>query len=151
MTKEQIQGFSRRIAGCSRTELVVITYDIILTYIEEAEKSYAVGDEEEFLFNIKKAKAYVNDLTSSLNLEYSISFELFRLYSFISRTLFHNIVIKKPNSLENIVEIIRKLKASFEEVARYDNSGMVMDRSQTVYAGYTYSKGANLNEIIVRQ
>jgi len=154
MTKEQIQNFTVRIANCNKTELVVVTYDIILTYMEEAENSYHKGDVENFLFNIKKARQYVNNLTSTLNLDYSISLELLRLYMFIDKSLFTNIIKKQPVNMECMTDMVQKLKAAFIEVAKEDKTGALLNNTSEVYAGYTYSRGnsnnINLNEMVMR-
>lgn len=40
------------------------------------------------------------------------------------------------------------MKESFEEIAKQDTSGPVMENSQQVYAGLTYGKGS-LNEVAI--
>ncbi len=150
MTKEQIQQFTVRIANCNKTELVVITYDIILTYLDEAQRSYDLNDMEGFVFNVKKARQYVNNLTTNLDLQYSISYELLRLYMFIDKSLFQGILKKKPVNFQCLNEMIERLKASFVEVAKQDTSKSVLNNTQEVYAGYTYSRGGGLNEMVMK-
>jgi flagellar protein FliS len=43
---------------------------------------------------------------------------------------------------------MEKLRKSFEEVAKQDTSGSVVQNSQKVYAGLTYGKGT-LNEVFM--
>lgn len=154
MTKEQIQNFTVRIAGSNKTELVVITYDIILTYLDEADTCFKAEDMEGYLFNMKKARQYVNNLTSNLDLQYSISYELLRLYMFIDKSLFQGILKKKPINLQCITEMIESLKGAFTEVAKSDTSKAVLNNTSEVYAGYTYSKGGSsgvsLNEMVMK-
>ena len=57
MTREEIQGFTAKISQCNRTELVVISYDIMKVYIRDAKKALAAEDEKLFIWNIKKAKS----------------------------------------------------------------------------------------------
>ena len=83
MTEEKIREFSLRISQTSRTGLVAITDEIIITYIKDAKKALGENDKEAFLFNIGKAKQFVDDLSSSLDMRFEISYELQRLYSFI--------------------------------------------------------------------
>ena len=64
MTKEEIKEFSLRIADSSKTELVVITYDIIINYIDGAIKAYEEEELENVVFNLQKAKQFVNNLSS---------------------------------------------------------------------------------------
>lgn len=150
MTKEQIQQFTVRIASCNKTELVVITYDIILTYLEEAQNCYDANDVEGFLFNVKKARQYVNNLTTTLDLQYSISYELLRLYMFIDKSLFQGVLKKKPVNFQCLNEMIERLKASFVEVAKQDTSKAVLNNTSEVHAGYTYSRGGGLNEMVMK-
>ena len=56
MTEEKIREFSLRISQTSRTGLVAITDEIIITYIGDAKKALGENDKEAFLFNIGKAK-----------------------------------------------------------------------------------------------
>ena len=45
-------------------------------------------------------------------------------------------------------EVMTKLKEAFEEVAKQDTSGPLMENTQQVYAGLTYGKGS-LNEVLI--
>ena len=47
-----------------------------------------------------------------------------------------------------VKENMEKLRKSFEEVAKQDTSGSVVQNSQKVYAGLTYGKGT-LNEVFM--
>ena len=58
MTKEEMNVFTRRITQSSKSELVVITYDIIINYIESANKEYEDGSVEGFIFNLKKEDVF---------------------------------------------------------------------------------------------
>ena len=42
MTKEMKQIFTRRITQANRTQLVVVVYDMLLTYLDDAKKAYSV-------------------------------------------------------------------------------------------------------------
>lgn len=48
MTEEKIREFSLRISQTSRTGLVAITDEIIITYIEDAKKALGENDKEAF-------------------------------------------------------------------------------------------------------
>ena len=139
MTKEQIQQFTVRIASCNKTELVVITYDIILTYLDEAQNCYDANDVEGFLFNVKKARQYVNNLMTTLDLQYSID-----------KSLFQGVLKKKPVNFQCLNEMVERLKASFVEVAKQDTSKAVLNNTSEVHAGYTYSRGGGLNEMVMK-
>ena len=57
-----------------------------------------------------------------------------------------NCGIRRPIHLDAACEVIRGLMESFEQVAKEDHSGPVMEHSQQLYAGLTYGKGT-LNEV----
>ena len=76
MTKEEKNVFSLRIANSSKTELIVITYDIIINYVNAATHAYSVEDLDLVVFNLQKAKQFLNNLSSCLDFEYGISYEL---------------------------------------------------------------------------
>ena len=148
MTEEKIREFSLRISQTSRTGLVAITDEIIITYIEDAKKALGENDKEAFLFNIGKAKQFVDDLSSSLDMRFEISYELQRLYSFIRGRLIIAEGRENAEYLDVCIEMLEKLKSAFEKVAQSDHSGNVIQGSQKVYAGLTYGPGSTLNEVV---
>ena len=150
MTKEEKSVFSLRIANSSKTELIVITYDIIVNYVDAAVHAYSVDDLDSVVFNLQKAKQFLNNLSSCLNFEYGISYELMNLYIYMNNCLVRDITKRKPESAEIIKSVIDKLRASFETVSASDTSGKVMKNSEQVYVGYTYGRTSTLNEVVIR-
>ena len=84
MTKEEKNIFSLRIANSSKTELIVITYDIIVNYVDAACDAYEKEDLEAVVFNLQQAKRFLNNLSSCLDFKYRISHELMSLYIFLN-------------------------------------------------------------------
>lgn len=150
MTKDEMRDFSMRIAVSSKTELIVITYDIIENYIDSACQAYDANDLDAVVFNLQKAKQFVNNLSSCLDFRYSISRELMSLYIYANNCLMKDIVKRKPNNAEVVKSIIARLRDSFREVSTHDNSGKSMRNTEQVYVGYTYGKTSTLNEMVVR-
>lgn len=149
MTREQIKDFSLRISQCSRTELVVITDEIIISYIEEAEKALDSGNRETFLFQLKKARQFIDELCSALDMRFELSFQLMNLYSYVRDCLIKAGIRNTKESLADAVKVIQGLKEAFAEVAKTDHSGKVIENSQKVYAGLTYGPGSKLNEVVL--
>lgn len=149
MTREQIKEFSLRISQCSRTELVVITDEIIIAYIQEAEKSFENGDREDFLFQLKKARQFVDELCSALDMRLELSFQLMRLYSYVRDCLVKAGIKNTKENLPDAIKVMQELKKAFTEVAKTDHSGKVIENSQKVYAGLTYGPGSKLNEVVL--
>ena len=150
MTKEEKNVFSLRIANSSKTELIVITYDIIVNYVDAAVHAYSVEDLDLVVFNLQKAKQFLNNLSSCLNFEYGISYELMNLYIYVNNCFVRDIAKRNPESAETIKSVIEKLRASFDVVSVKDTSGKVMKNSEKVYVGYTYGRTSTLNEVVVR-
>ena len=150
MTKEEKNVFSLRIANSSKTELIVITYDIILNYVDAATQAYTVEDLDAVVFNLQKAKQFLNNLSSCLNFEYGISYELMNLYIYMNNCFVRDIAKRNPESADTIKFIIEQLRASFDTVSVNDTSGRVMKNSERVYVGYTYGRTSTLNEVVVR-
>ena len=147
MTREEIQGFTAKISQCNRTELVVISYDIMKVYIRDAKKALAAEDTGLFIWNIKKAKSMLEELMNALDFNYpQVTNNLMSLYLFI-QSRFNKCIFKKQDvNLDVVVRIVDKLQAGFAEVAKEDTTGPVMENTSAVYAGITYGKGT-LNEI----
>lgn len=150
MTKNDIKDFSIRVSTSSKTELIVVTYDIIEKYIDTAIEAYENDDLDSVVFNLQKAKQFVNNLSSSLDFRYSISRELMSLYIYVNNCLMKDIVKRKPNNADIIKQVIGGLRESFREVSTLDNSGKAMKNTEQVYVGYTYGRSSRLNEMVVR-
>lgn len=150
MTKEEKSVFSLRIANSSKTELVVITYDIIINYVDAACEAFSQNDLDAVVFNLQKAKQFINNLSSCLNFEYGISHELMNLYLYVNRCLIRDIVKRNPQSADTIKSVINKLRESFDIVSAKDTSGTVMKNSEKIYVGYTYGRSSTLNEVVIR-
>ena len=148
MTQEQLKDFSLRISQCNRTELIVIMDDIIIAYIKGAQEGLKQGEKEAFRFQLEKARQFLDELSSALDMRFEISHQLSRLYSYVRKSLILAGTREKEENLEQCISIIERLREAFEQVAKSDHSGKMIEGSQKVYAGLTYGPGSNLNEII---
>lgn len=146
MTREEIQVYTRRITNGNKTDLVVTTYDIILTYFHDAHSAMANGEEEQFIWNLKRAADFVNELIHALDCRYQVGQDLLSLYRYVQEVISQCILKKTEHNLDSAERVITKLKAGFEEVAKQDHSGPVIQHGGQVYAGITYGKGT-LNEL----
>lgn len=164
MTKECKQQFTLRITQANKTELIVILYEMILTYLDEAEEALAEAEvikaEEvlaeaeaaktdeilrkekiaEFREALRKARGCLGELLASLNLDYELAARLLSLYLYCNRELTRADIRKEKEPLTHIRSVIDKLLGAYRELARQDDSGPVMQNSQMVYAGLTYGK-----------
>ena len=148
MKKEAISAFTARVTQASRSELVVILYEMILTEIEEARDAYAADNMPNFDKELKRAQKYVNELIVALDYHYAISYDLLSLYLYVNKCIITAIMKQNPTSLDSAQSVLKKLLVGFEGVSKTDTSGPMMRNTQQVYAGLTYGKGT-LNETYI--
>ena len=145
MTREKQQDFAMRISQANRTELLVVTYDILLEEMESALEYYSNGDIGQYRASLKMAQRFVAELMSTLDYKYPISGELLRLYEYVQRLLIKSDISGKPDRLESAENVIAGLRKAYAKVAEGDDSEPLMENTQKVFAGLTYTKGS-LNE-----
>lgn len=142
MTKECKQEFTLRITQANKTEMVVILYEMLLSYLTDAEAELEKGEPAEFREALRKVRGCLGELVSSLNLEYSLAARLLSLYLYCNRQIIRADIRKEKEPLYQVRSVIEKLRDSYQELAVQDTSGPVMQNSQTVYAGLTYGKNS---------
>lgn len=157
MKKEDRQRFTLRITQANSTELVVILYEMLLCYLEDAEnalreeasggnsvKKEASADKgalpDSFREAVRKARGCLNELIESLNLKYEPAAELLQLYMFCIRRLALGEARRDAELLGEIKRVIKPLHEAYRKIASQNTSGPVMRNSQTVYAGLTYGR-----------
>lgn len=148
MNKEAIQSFTARITQASKSELVVILYEMALTNIDDAEKFYLNNDINNFDKELKGAQRYVSELMAALDYSHMISYELLSLYLYINKHIITAIVKQDPLTLQYAKVILNKLLIGFKAISKADSSGPVMRNTQQLYAGLTYGRGT-LNETFI--
>ena len=148
MKKELIQEFSMRITQASRSELIVIMYEIILNDIRYAKEAFEAEDAVTYEKELAHAGRFINELMASLDYSIGLSYHLMSLYIFANKELTAAKVQKQPELLSGVEEIFEKLLAGYRKVSEEDVSGPVMKNTQQVYAGLTYGRGT-LNEMYV--
>lgn len=145
MNDETKKVYAKRITTASKTELVVIMYEMFLDYINDAKINSK--DEISLRKNIRSARKVVDRLIESLDLQYDVGRQLMSIYLFVNRELLKADIHKDVTNLDRIINIMTSLKDTFKEVEKQDTSGRVMKNVQTVYAGLTYGKN-DVNEYI---
>lgn len=145
MTKDEISGYSYRIVQASKTELIVIMYEMAQNYINDALDEFENANIDGFRDDLKKAQRVINKLSGSLDLNYQISSELLNLYLYMNNVIVKSSIRKEVEELRTVSTMLQKLGAAFLKVSGEDKSGPLMKNTQQVYAGLTYSNGG-LNE-----
>lgn len=146
MKQEELNAYSVRVTQANRTQLVVITYEIILNSLLSAKEAYQIKDQIVFQKDLKRVQKLLHELMGALDYKFSISFELMSLYQFCGKCIVKSIYQKTIKELDAVERIISRLKSAFEQVANQDKSAPVMENTQAIYAGLTYGKHS-LNEV----
>ena len=145
MTNEQKQDFTRRITQANRGELVIIKYEILFVYLQDAKDAHRADDREQFKQAVRQASLVLKSFEETLDFTYEISKSLYAVYDFHCRQLSQAMLHFSVKEVEEAEEMLRQLYESFKEAAKTDTSGPLMENAQQVYAGYTYGKN-NINE-----
>lgn len=147
MNKEAIKTFSYRISQASKTELVVIMYDMAQEYLKDAIQALNDDDKIGFCNNIRQVKRVIDELSSGLDMQYEIANELFVLYMQADKILIRCLARLDNEGLDKVENMLNKLRESFYKLSKDDDSGPVLKNVQQVYAGLTYSSAGGSNEI----
>lgn len=147
MTGEERKAYSMKVTQADAGGLVVITYDIIVKYLEDAKKALKNGEESEYRRYLRLAKALLAELSGSLDMQYELSARLMSIYIFMNNVIVRADITKDIAEIERIKAMLLKLKAAFAQAAGECPQEPVMDNVEAVYTGYTYSKTA-MNEDI---
>lgn len=145
MTKSEINAYTMRVAQASKSELIVIMYEMAVKYIDDGTEALQAGNVQEFRVNIKRAKAVVNELASVLDLRFSVSSNLLALYTYINNVMVKSDITLKTDDLIRVRAMLEKLHTAFGKVSEQDNTEPLMKNVQQVYSGLTYSRNS-LNE-----
>ena len=150
MTKEMKQEFTLRISQANKTEMIVILYDMLETYLKEAKEAHQEGYSPEFVQGITRARGCIRELIASLNHEVELSQIILKLYLYCSRELALAQVHNEISNLENVMTVINKLQETYRNVSKNDTSAPVMSNTQAVYAGLTYGKNTIHENIAIQ-
>ena len=139
------QEFTRRLSQCNNGEMIVIMYDIVFAYMDEAKAAYAANSYEDYKNAVKKSQGAIDTLIGALNFRFPIAKDLHKLYVYAKNCLAKAIYQNRTDGIEEAEKILKRLYASFCEAAKSDTSGPLMRNTQKVYAGMTYGRNS-LNE-----
>lgn len=148
MNQEAIKGFTARITQASKSELIVILYEMTLTELSDAKNYHSNGDLAAFDKGLKKAQKYVSELMAALDYRYAMSYDLMSLYMYVNKRIITALMKRDPKTLDSAESVLKKLLIGFEGVSSKDTSGPVMKNTQQLYAGLTYGRG-KLNETYI--
>lgn len=142
MTKEKINEYTLRISQANRSTLIVILYEMALDYIEAGRNAIDSGDHEELRRECGYAGKVISDLIGALDHNYELSVSLRQVYTYIQSRISLGVIKNSREELDKVMEMLKKLKGSFEQVAKSDTSKSLMRNTESIYTGLTYGKKA---------
>lgn len=148
MTGEVKQVFTRRLAQCNKSELIVIMYDIFFQHLSDAANFHEKKEYDEFSNSLQLAIQVVQRLIEDLDFKYEIAKELYALYIFCRNELSKARYENKMQRVTDVEAVLRHPYEAFVQVAKADTTGPMMMNTQQVYAGLTYTR-SNVNESMV--
>ena len=148
MTEEKIRQFTDRIGKANKTEMIVVVYDIALAWAQQAREAYDRGDMKAFGDALTHTRKCVDSLIDALNFDYEVSNNLFSLYNFIKKRLLSSRIRESDTGLKDAVKILNGMKDIFTELAKMDDSGVMMDDTRHVVAGMTYGRGGMSEHVV---
>lgn len=140
MTQELKQEFTRKISQANKTQLIVILYEMALTYMEEGKAACEVGDRGAFRTAIRRTRGCINELLASLHFEYDMAMQFLQLYLYVNRELARADVRMRREPLQNAEKVICGLLGAYRELSTQDTDPPVMANAEAVYAGLTYDR-----------
>ncbi|MCM1135189.1 MAG: flagellar protein FliS [Clostridium sp.] len=142
MTKELKQQYTLKITQANKTQLTVILYEMLLTYLEDAVEAHERKNRAEFRDGVRKAQACLKELMMSLHFEYEPAMNLWQLYLYANKELALADIRNSTQELSHVKMVMAKLHDAYEKISAQDASGPVMANTQAVYAGLTYGKNS---------
>lgn len=149
MTDALKKEYTLRISQANKTEMIVILYEITMSYVKDAQKAIGQEKESDFRPALRKARSCVSELMDSLHMEYEIANNLNGLYHYIIREMNSALTERSGKSLDHVLHILEELHEAYGNISGQDSSQPVMENTQAVYAGLTYGKN-NLTENLAR-
>ena len=147
MTKEQIQAFTLRVSSANKTEMIVILYDIAITYLNDSVSAKESDNKSLFRAELNRAKSTVTELMNSVDTSTDLGLTLLKLYVYCNKELTKAYIDLDDAPARHIIQILSSLKSAYEEVSKKDNSGAVMKNVEIVYGNLTYNKNL-MSEIL---
>ena len=135
-----------RIATASGIGLTIITYELALSYIEQAKAAYGENIDDFRVF-VQRAQKCVDSLIGTLDFSVAMSRkELLPLYVFVNKQLTDAYFGKTDAPLADAVLVLKRLLSGWEAAAAQEPAAVSAD-TQQVFVTY---KNGGLSEHIVQ-
>ena len=152
MRSALVQEFQARIVTASRSDLVVINYEMLMAELDEAIEFIEGGDNKRYHDCMSRARKLLNELMINLDFSYDISRELMSLYVYVNKRFIEASQVLNSAPLHTAQEILGTLLVGWKEANKSEDNekAPLIQNGQQLYAGLTYGKGS-LNETVYNQ
>lgn len=140
MTKEKIQDYTFRVTNANKTQMIVILYDIGITYLQDGVAAIEKGDFRDCRTEIGRVRNTLRELMNSVDTSIEIGHNLLKLYIFCSEELTKAYLDYDKGALYHVMSVFMKLREAYEKISHEDTTGPVMEHAETVYSGFTYDR-----------
>ena len=147
MSSEKKQEYTLKITQANKSQLVVILYEMALTYMAEAKEEFDKNNRKEFRQAIARTRGCINELMNSLCFEYELAIRILQLYIFVTKELARAEVRMSLEHIKNAENVIIELHRAYREVSLQDDSQPIMENAQIVYSGLTYDRKSALDSL----
>ncbi len=147
MEKLTTEDYVARIASATPLQLVIISYELIIKYVDDAVD--CIDNAKLFEFNLNKARAFLDDLKNSLDMSFEVSRNLMSLYNYVGQQISYFMFNKENSHVEEIKKVIGELLDGWKTIENEEKDKTpLMENAQQLYAGLTYDKRGNLSEYV---
>lgn len=147
MTKEKKSEYTLRISQANQVQLIVILYEMTITYIEDAIKAHELSDKDTMEINLKRAISCIEEMQSNLHYEYELAKKLKQIYLYMKKQLRDAYISGNITEVDSVLKQLSSLKDAYKSIEREDNSKPVMVHTQAVITGMTYNKTRALDSL----
>ena len=147
MEKLSKEDYVARIASATPLQLVIINYELVLKYIDDAKE--CIDDKKKFEFNVAKAREFLGELRISLDMSYKISASLMSLYNYVDQQLSYYLFNGKEEHALECEKVLNELLDGWKAIENQEeDKSPLMENAQQLYAGLTYDKEGKLSEYV---
>ena len=147
MEKLTTEDYVAKIASATPLQLVIITYELVEKYIDDAME--CIDDAKKFEFNLNKSRAFLDDLKNSLDMSFEVSKNLMSLYNYVSQQISYYSFNKKEEHIIEAKKVLNELLDGWKAIENEEKDKTpLMENTQQLYAGLTYDKSGQLSEYV---
>ena len=144
MNSELKKQYAMRISQANNVQMIIITYEVIGTYLDEALMN---AESISYTENIDMAKRCIDEMMYNLHYEYDLAKNLKDLYLHMKRRLRQAVWENDRDAVLEVKRLVNSLKEAYLKIVDYDDSAPIMQNTQSVITGITYGRNQILDEV----